>query len=805
MDLNTLAYDLPYQERQKQLLQALQKEYRFQFTHCDLYKKICQSQGYDKNTQFNTLSELPFLPVQYFKEAGKQLKIDTLKTSRELHSSATSGKPSTIAIDKETSKRQVKAVSTVLSTFIGATRRPFLICDVEPSTTILSNPSLSARFAATQGFLLFATTKTYLLEATTSSYTLNIERLKEHASTPLTLCGFTFLIYSQILKPLQEKGVHIPLPKGSSLIHIGGWKKLEDQKVDRHTFLKTVSDVFGLSPKHSIDIYGFTEQLGTLFCECEAGHKHCPPFAEVLVRDPFSLHCLPDGQTGIGQCLSLVPHSYPGFSLLTDDLFQITGRNTCPCGRPGTTFKILGRAPKTEIRGCGDVLAEKIMTLSKPRKATNESKHSYLVHPSPEHKWITSTLNLAHIQKQLTQAQQALIQLPVDDILGILHQASKNWQDNAAFSPYLPQGIGYIIGWLQSGQLQAMLDISLRGSRQVLNCFSSLGDPIKKYRAFPKGLVVHWLAGNVPTLGFISLLLSLVSKNTNIIKLPTTASPFLAQLIDDLSCTKYTRASGKTISGKILSDCIALVKIPRKNANQTQLSQLADARIAWGGSDAVRDIMALPKQYHATDIVFGPKLSLACIGKEALSSESKAKRLARKLAVDLSVFDQEACASAHQVFIEKGGAVSPLHFSQLLAEKMEETLQTIPPQSQNQGTLGRVKSARMQHYLNGKVIIPNSLSWSVLYQDQLNWPDPIYGRTALVRGIDHLESITKFLSRDNQVIGLALPHYRRHHIAELFTQAGVDRITEIGHMADFISPWDGLFPVDSLVRWSVMT
>ena len=49
------------------------------------------------------------------------------------------------------------------------------------------------------------------------------------------------------------------------------------------------------------------------------------------------------------------------------------------------------------------------------------------------------------------------------------------------------------------------------GSMEALNKFSSKKKGIK-FQVLPKGLVVHWIAGNVPTLGFLSLILGIITK-----------------------------------------------------------------------------------------------------------------------------------------------------------------------------------------------------------------------------------------------------------------------------------------------------
>ena len=53
------------------------------------------------------------------------------------------------------------------------------------------------------------------------------------------------------------------------------------------------------------------------------------------------------------------------------------------------------------------------------------------------------------------------------------------------------------------------------------------------------------------------------------------------------------------------------------------------------------------------------------IGKESLSTPRQVKKMARKAATDVSVFDQYACASPHAIFIEEGAkAITPKEFAE---------------------------------------------------------------------------------------------------------------------------------------------
>lgn len=104
-----------------------------------------------------------------------------------------------------------------------------------------------------------------------------------------------------------------------------------------------------------------------------------------------------------------------------------------------------------------------------------------------------------------------------------------------------------------------------------------------------------------------------------------------------------------------------------------QMSLAAKVRIAWGGKDAVEAVAAYPSMTDCQTVIFGPKLSYAVIAKEELSSELEAKKLARRVSVDVAVFDQAGCASPHNLYIECGGEISPEHFCEILAENFPKT------------------------------------------------------------------------------------------------------------------------------------
>jgi phenylacetate-coenzyme A ligase PaaK-like adenylate-forming protein len=159
-------------------------------------------------------------------------------------------------------------------------------------------------------------------------------------------------VWEHLLKALHPG--ELDLRRGI-LIHSGGWKRLADSAIDDREYKAALERVTGLRRVHNF--YGMAEQIGTVFVECERGFLHAPNAADVIVRDVAEWEVVPDGETGVAQLVSALPESYPGHSILTEDLARVEAVDGCRCGRCGKAVSILGRVPAVEIRGCSDTYA----------------------------------------------------------------------------------------------------------------------------------------------------------------------------------------------------------------------------------------------------------------------------------------------------------------------------------------------------------------------------------------------------------------------------------------------------------------
>ena len=282
---------------------------------------------------------------------------------RVVTSSGTGGQAvSRIVLDAETSTRQQQALAEIGSNFLGTKRMPMLVIDC-PAAMGSGNPPavsgaadsdslFSARRAGIQGFSLFGRRRVFALH---DDMTLNEEAvrgfLEKYGQAPFLIFGFTYMVWQYFCLEQERRGISFDCSNGT-LVHGGGWKKLADQAVSRQEFGKRLKRICGI--RRVMDYYGMAEQTGSIFMECECGRLHCSDYSAVLFRraDDFSV-CDP-GEKGLIQVMSLLPKSYPGHNLLTEDEGRMLGVDDCPCGRRGACFEVTGRAARAELRGCSD-------------------------------------------------------------------------------------------------------------------------------------------------------------------------------------------------------------------------------------------------------------------------------------------------------------------------------------------------------------------------------------------------------------------------------------------------------------------
>jgi hypothetical protein len=298
-----------------------------------------------------SIEDLPFLHVGLFKHLLLHTEGPGLRRQRVLTSSATTGaSPSRILLDARSAALQTQSSLAILEELVGPERRPLLVLDSEQSLRLRGE--ISARIAAAMSLRPLASEIHFLLD---TSGTVRWDQLRQVLRThdDVLVYGLTWVLWrswagaevpADVVELLTGRRVHF--------VHSGGWKKLEALRIDRSRFDEAL--LRSLAPESRVlDLYGLVEQVGLLYPLCEHGYRHVARWADMLVRDPWTLRPLV-GEPGAIQLMNVLAFGAPYHNVLTEDLGRRV-EGECPCGRPGRRFELLGRIPRADVRGCANV------------------------------------------------------------------------------------------------------------------------------------------------------------------------------------------------------------------------------------------------------------------------------------------------------------------------------------------------------------------------------------------------------------------------------------------------------------------
>lgn len=343
-------FSIPQEEKESLLLAALTDLTAFHREACEPYSRIVRALGGGKAT---SLAELPFLPVSLFK-THYLASVGPDEVFKTMTSSGTTGQAvSRVVLDRETAGLQTRALTAIMTSVLGPARMPMILIDTP--NVVKDRTMFSARGAGVLGMLPFGRRHFYALD---DEMALDVpglvEFLDRYEGQPILLFGFTFMVWKHFLRALRESGATIDLSQGV-LIHSGGWKKLQEEAVGNVEFKAALKETTGLRRVHNF--YGMVEQVGSVFLEGEDGLLYPPNFADVIIRDPSTWESAPVGTPGVVEVLSVLPRSYPGHVLLTEDLGVVHGVGDPESGWSGKQLEIIGRVPRSELRGCSDTHA----------------------------------------------------------------------------------------------------------------------------------------------------------------------------------------------------------------------------------------------------------------------------------------------------------------------------------------------------------------------------------------------------------------------------------------------------------------
>ncbi len=160
-----------------------------------------------------------------------------------------------------------------------------------------------------------------------------------------------------------------------------------------------------------------------------------------------------------------------------------------------------------------------------------------------------------------------------------------------------------------------------------------------------RGLVFHITPSNVPVNFAFSYFFGILSGNSNIVRVPSKDFPQTKIICDAINQVL------KNDTYQLIKDSTLLISYGRDKEITDFYSSICDARIIWGGDEAIRNIRQSPTKEKAIEIPFGDRYSFAVFSSEKIleASDTELQDIANKFYNDTYLMDQNACSTPHLI------------------------------------------------------------------------------------------------------------------------------------------------------------
>ena len=190
-----------------------------------------------------------------------------------------------------------------------------------------------------------------------------------------------------------------------------------------------------------------------------------------------------------------------------------------------------------------------------------------------------------------------------------------------------------------------------------------------------KGVVFHIAPGNVDTLFFYSLVLSLLTGNQSILRISNRLSDIAEQLILLLKQFFTKKQLITPVKHSVLYPLINIIQYPHNDDITAEISLQSDVRVIWGGDKTVSHIATLPMKEHGTQVSFPDRYSVSVI---QLENEYQIQSAVLKFVADIKPFMQQACSSPKVVYWLNTNEHLQVLFWQMADKLLSEQLPASP-------------------------------------------------------------------------------------------------------------------------------
>ncbi|HEY6325351.1 MAG TPA: acyl-CoA reductase [Candidatus Cybelea sp.] len=398
-----------------------------------------------------------------------------------------------------------------------------------------------------------------------------------------------------------------------------------------------------------------------------------------------------------------------------------------------------------------------------------------------------------------------MVKTPVRSIVAAISAAAARWKD-AGFAPRVralddvsartgfgPAMVEYafdrLFGSLERDRIEAVIADEL-GCMDVLDRFvERAGRP--RARALPIGRVCVLSSRTTIGVAIVPAILALCAKCDVLVKdrEDRLVSAFFATLIEELP---ELRAS--------------LTAEHWEGASGARTIRGFDAVVAFG-SDASLSAIAARLPHSARLIPYGSKASAGYVTREALRDSAAARAIARRAALDLLLYETEGCLSLHALFVERGGAVSPEQFGQMLADTLRTAALDLPVGPPDARRVARLAMARDMAAFRGAgdAALVSDAAATYLLQTDPSWdePPPFVSRMLPIRSVDDPAQVEGYFARHAVTIEALAIAGGRTDLIEAAVRMGAARVAALGALqSPEIGGFHGGRPrIAEFVRW----
>ena len=332
-------YDVQYR--------LIRDAFSFHYENCMDYRKFCNIHNVcpEDINSYESLEKIPQIPSSVLK-IKSILSVQKEKVVKKCTSSGTGGAISIVNRDEDTLNRFLGSVEETFDQMFSLDDALFL--NLGPSTEEAKDLWFSYVMSITD--MIFPTLNFVEDDIFYPDKVIENLLLFRNKYETIVLIGPP-IMFLRLLEYMEANDIHITFGEKVYAITAGGWKKFTGQAIARKEFDGLLKEHFhGLKDECIRDAFNMVE-LNTVFSECERKIKHVPPWVKIIIRNPYDLKPVKNGDMGIISFLDPTATSYPSF-ILTSDFGKIVFDGECECGRKGTGIEIIRRVARGQARGC---------------------------------------------------------------------------------------------------------------------------------------------------------------------------------------------------------------------------------------------------------------------------------------------------------------------------------------------------------------------------------------------------------------------------------------------------------------------